>query len=442
MIEITSVGGYNEVGKNCTAVKIGKDVFVLDIGIYLESYIKLTQDEDIVRHDASDLMEIGAIPDISSITDWKDNLRMILPTHAHLDHIGGIPYLAGKLKSPIMCTPFTSEVLRAIISDKEVKVGNKISSMSSNSIFNFSDDIKIEFVHMTHSTPHTVMIAFHTKQGIIVYANDFKFDLFPTLGKKPNFKRLEELGKKGVYAMIADSTYAGDARRMPSEAVAKQKLMEVMLGTDSKNKTLIATTFSSHIARLASMVEFGKKLNRKIVFLGRSLAKYTAAAEKAGIINFKKDVEIVKYSSQIKKRLRQIYPEKHKYLLVVTGHQGEPGATLSKIANGEFKFALGQEDHIIFSCKTIPTPTNIDNRARLEATLKGLHARIFKDVHESGHAAREDLRDLISILKPKHIIPAHGNDSMRGALAELAVEMGYQKGNNVHLMRDGQRIRI
>ena len=178
------------------------------------------------------------------------------------------------------------------------------------------------------------------------------------------------------------------------------------------------------------------------MFLGRSLAKYTAAAEKAGIINFKKDVEIVKYSSQIKKRLRQIYPEKHKYLLVVTGHQGEPGATLSKIANGEFKFALGQEDHIIFSCKTIPTPTNIDNRARLEATLKGLHARIFKDVHESGHAAREDLRDLISILKPKHIIPAHGNDSMRDALAELAVEMGYQKGNNVHLMRDGQRIRI
>ena len=442
MIEITSVGGYNEVGKNCTAIKIGNDAFVLDIGIYLESYIKLTQDDDIVRHEASDLIQIGAIPDISSISDWKDNLRMILPTHAHLDHIGGIPYLAAKLKAPIMCTPFTSEVLRAIISDKKIRLGNKISSMSSNSIYNFSDDIKIEFVHITHSTPHTVMIAFHTKQGIIIYANDFKFDLFPTLGKKPNFKRLEELGRKGVYALIVDSTYAGDARRMPSEAVAKQMLMEVMLGTDSKNKTLIATTFSSHIARLSSMVEFGKKLNRKVVFLGRSLAKYSYAAEKSGIINFSKDVEMVKYSSQIKKRLRQIYPDRHKYLLVVTGHQGEPGSTLSKIANGEFKFSLGQEDHIIFSCKTIPTPTNIENRARLEAKLKGLHTRIFTNVHESGHAAREDLRDLINILKPKHIIPAHGNDSMKGALAELAVEMGYKNGNNVHMMRDGQRIKI
>lgn len=442
MIEITSVGGYNEVGKNCTAVKIGKDAFVLDIGIYLESYIKLTHDDDIVRHDASDLIQIGAIPDISSISDWKDNLRMILPTHAHLDHIGGIPYLAGKLKAPIMCTPFTSEVLRAIISDKKVKLGNKISSMSSNSIFDFSDDIKIEFVHITHSTPHTVIIALHTKHGIIIYANDFKFDLFPTLGKKPNFKRLEELGKKGVYALIVDSTYAGDARRMPSEAVAKQMLMEVMLGTDSRNKTLIATTFSSHIARLSSMIEFGKKLNRKVVFLGRSLAKYTYAAEKSGIINFSKDVEIVKYSSQIKKRLRQLYPDRHKYLLVVTGHQGEPGSTLSKMANGEFKFRLEPEDHVIFSCKTIPTPTNIENMARLEAMLKGSHVRIFKDVHISGHAAREDLRDLINILKPTHIIPAHGNDSMKGALAELAVEMGYKKGNNVHLMRDGQRIKI
>src|SRR3989344_1830304 len=440
MIEICSVGGYNEVGKNCTAVKIDNNSFILDMGIYLESYIKLTKDEDAVSVNPSDLIDAGAIPDLSVVEDWKDSMKMIMPTHAHLDHIGGIPYLANKIKAPIMCTPFTAEVLKAITQDKEIRLNNRINSMSSNSIFSLSNDIKIEFVHVTHSTPHTVMIAIHTKYGVILYANDFKFDLFPTLGKKPNFKRLEELGKKGVYALIVDSTYAGDPRRMPSEAVAKQMLMEVMLGTDSKNKTLIATTFSSHIATLNSMVEFGKKLNRKVVFLGRSLAKYSYAAEKSGIINFKKDVEIVKYSSQIKKRLRQLYPDRHKYLLVMTRHQGQPGSTPSQIANGEFKFSLGQEDHIIFSCKTIPTPTNIENRARLEAKLKGLHTRIFTNVHESGHAAREDLRDLINILKPKHIIPAHGNDSMKGALAELAVEMGYKKGNNVHLMRDGQRI--
>ncbi|MBI2661523.1 ribonuclease J, partial [Candidatus Woesearchaeota archaeon] len=131
-----------------------------------------------------------------------------------------------------------------------------------------------------------------------------------------------------------------------------------------------------------------------------------------------------------------------KYVLVVTGHQGEPESTLSKIADGEFKFRFDPGDHVIFSCKTIPTPTNIENRQALEAKLKKLHLRIFKDVHESGHAAREDLRDLINIVKPKHIIPAHGNGIMKGALAELAVEMGYKLGNNVHLMKDGDRLRI
>src|SRR3990167_7198883 len=135
---------------------------------------------------------------------------------------------------------------------------------------------------MTHSTPHTVMIALHTKEGIVLYANDFKFDLFPTLGKKPNFRRLEELGKQKVLALICDSTYAADARKMPSEAIAREMLKEVMLGIDSKNKHVVVTTFSSHIARLNSIVEFGQRLNRKVVFMGRSMGKYVGAAERAG----------------------------------------------------------------------------------------------------------------------------------------------------------------
>ena len=110
--------------------------------------------------------------------------------------------------------------------------------------------------------------------------------------------------------------------------------------------------------------------------------------------------------------------------------------------NGELKFNFMPEDHIIFSCKTIPTPTNIENRKKLESDLKGFNVRIFKDIHQSGHAAREDLKDLINLVKPKHIIPAHGEPQMLSALADLAVEMGYKKGNNVHLMRNGERIKF
>src|SRR3989338_4824467 len=442
MVEICTIGGYNEVGKNSTAVKIDNDVYILDLGIHLENYVKHTQDEDIVDISPNELMRVGAVPDVSAINDWKSSVKMIMPTHAHLDHLGAIPYIANNFKAPIMCTPFTSEVLKGILTEDKIKLNGKIKSMSANSSFQASSNVKIEFVHMTHSTPHTVMIALHTKEGIILYANDFKFDLFPTLGKKPNFKRLEELGKQKVLALICDSTYAADARKMPSESIAKQMLKEVMLGIDSKNKHVIVTTFSSHIARLNSIVEFGQKMNRKIVFMGRSMAKYVRAAEATGIAKFTDKVEVVKYSGQIKKKLKKIAKERGKYLMVVTGHQGEPNSVLSKMMSGELKFKFMPEDHIIFSCRTIPTPTNIENRRRLEEELKKYHVRIFKDIHQSGHAAREDMRDLINLVKPEHIIPAHGDIVMKSALADLAAEMGYSKGSNVHVMKDGERIRV
>ena len=442
MVEICTVGGYNEVGKNSTAVKIDGEAYILDLGIHLENYVKFTQDEDIVAAEPNELISNGAVPDISAIEGWRQNLKMILPTHAHLDHIGAIPYLANSLKVPIMCTPFTSEVLNGIVSDDKIRLNSKIRSMSSNSFFQASNNVKIEFVHVTHSTPHTAMIAMHTKEGIILYANDFKFDLFPTLGKKPNFKRLEEIGKQNVLALICDSTYAADARKMPSESVAKQMLREVMLGIESKDKHVIVTTFSSHIARLNSIVEFCQKMGRKILFMGRSMAKYVKSAENTGIANFSNKVEILKYSNQIKRKLNKISKERGKYLLVVTGHQGEPKSTLAKMISNDLKFKFEPEDHVIFSCKTIPTPTNIENRKRLESDLRRFNVRIFKDIHQSGHAAREDLRDLINLVKPKHIIPAHGDIGMRSALAELSVEMGYSNGQNVHLMKNGEMLRL
>ncbi len=444
MIEICSIGGYDEVGGNSTAVKVDDEVYIFDLGIYLENYIPFTQDEDTVTASSDELMNAGAIPKVSVINHWKDKVKMILSTHAHLDHIGAIPFLLHKYNAPVMCTPFTAEVLKAMMEDAEVRTKNPIKSMQSNSSAKVSDKVTVEFIHVTHSTPHTVVIALHTPDGIILYANDFKFDLSPTLGKKPNFKRLQEIGALGVKVLIVDSTYAPDPRKMPSEAIAKQKLRDVLIDTPAPKNAIIVTTFSSHIARLNSIVEFGGALNRKIIFLGRSLAKYVEAAERSGIIEFSKYVEIVKYSSQIKKRLARIEKEgkPSKYLLVVTGHQGEPRSTLSKIINGDTKFHIRPGDHVVFSSRVIPTPTNIKNSEKMDATLKSYHARIFRDVHESGHAAREDLRDFIMLVKPKHIIPAHGVAHMKEALAELAAEMGYQKGKNVHLMKNGEFVRV
>ena len=442
MIEIYAVGGYNEVGKNCTAINVDGEVLIIDLGIHLENYIRLTEDEDLVKINADKLMDVGAVPNISVLDNVKRNVKAIVIGHAHLDHVGAVPYVANKFNAPVICSPYTAEVLKNILKDDKIRINNDIKTLNLNSFYKISENIKIEFIHITHSVPQAALIAIHTDYGIILYANDFKFDLYPVLGKKPNFKRLEELGKEGIIASVVESTYASDARKMPSESVAREMLKDVLLGTDNKDNLIIVTTFSSHIARLKSIIEFGQKLNRKIIFLGRSLAKYVKAAENIGIVDFSKDVEIVKYSRQIERMLKKVDKDREKYLLIVTGHQGEPKSVLYKIAKGEFEFDLYPEDSVVFSCRTIPTPTNIENRDALENELKQTGVRIFKDIHQSGHAAREDLRDFINLVKPKNIIPAHGTKEMRDALAELCTEMRYKTGKNIFLIKDGQKIEL
>lgn len=442
MIEIYAVGGYNEVGKNCTAINIDGEVIIIDLGIHLENYIKLTEDEDLIKINAEKLMKVGAVPDISVLDQIKDKVKAIVISHAHLDHVGAVPYIANKFDAPVVCGPYTAEIVKSILKEDRIKLKNEIKTVNINSDYKVSDNIKIEFIHITHSIPQSALVAIHTKYGVIVYANDFKLDLHPTLGNKPNFKRMDEISKENVLALIVESTYASDQRKMPSEQVAKEMLRDVLIGTGNKDNLIVITTFSSHIARLKAIIEFGKKLNRKILFLGRSLAKYVKAAEKIGIVDFSKDIELVKYSRQIERRLKKVDKDRKKYMLVVTGHQGEQKSVLYKIAKKEFKFNLYPEDNVVFSCRTIPTPTNIANRDALENELKQTGVRIFKDIHQSGHAAREDLRDFIHIIKPKNIIPSHGNKDMREALAGLAVEMGYKTGENVIMMRDGSKVSL
>ncbi len=412
------------------------------MGIHLENYINYTEDEDILNLSCDELIQAGAIPDISVINDWSKKVKAIIPTHAHLDHLGAIPFLAKTYNAPIFGTPYTMAVLKTILKDEKLKLDNEIKTLTTNAVFTLNSNLTFEFINMTHSTPETVMVAIHTKKGVILYANDFKSDMNPVLGKKPNFKQLMALRKEGVLALIVDSTYAKDSRKMPSESVARELLKDVLLGTDARNQMIAITTFSSHLARIKSIVEFGRTLNRKILFLGRSLSKYIYAGESIGIVNFSKFGRIVRYSKQIKKELNKITPKNRGgYLLILTGHQGEPKASLTKIINDQFDFRFEKGDHVIFSCKVIPTKTNILNREKIEAKLRSKGVRVFRDIHVSGHAAKEDLRDLISLIRPKKIIPAHGDNSMKNALADLAKEEGYND-EGIILMDDGKRVII
>ena len=361
-VEIKAIGGYAEVGKNMTAVKIDDEVIIIDMCIHLTNYIKITEEEgeSFIKLKANDLIKARAIPNTDMIKDWRDKVKAIVPTHAHLDHLGAIPFLASRFRNAsVVCTPFSAAVLRAILKDEKIKIPNQIKAINPNSKIKISDKITIEMINVTHSTPQSSIVAIHTPYGAIVYAADFKLDNSPTLGSKPNYAALEKLGKTGVLVAIINALYAPYDGKCPSENVAKEMLRGVMLDVDSRGKAIIATTFSSHIARLKSIVTFGKKLNRKIVFLGRSLSKYINAASEANIAHLEKEGEVCRFARQIDRKLKAIQKDgPEKYLLVVTGHQGEPKATLSKMSTGVYPFAFEDEDEVIFSCNVIPTPIN------------------------------------------------------------------------------------
>ncbi len=441
-IELCCVGGYDEVGKNMTAIRVGDEVIILDMGFFLPKLINY-EEEGGHRADltAKELIKAGAIPDDTVMEGWKDKVKAIAFSHCHLDHVGAALYLSNKYNAPILGTAFTLEVLRTMARDEGIELKNELKVLNPNAMYRVTKNIKVEFINMTHSTLGTVMVAVHTPRGIILYANDFKFDNHPVVGKKPNYDKLKSMRGK-IIALIVDSLYAHGEWKTPSEKVAREMLKDVMLGTDNKGHAIIVTCFASHIARLKSILDFSRALNRKVVFLGRSLAKYSLAAERAGLVDYSKKAEIISYSRQMEKKLRKIEKNRHKYVVVCTGNQGEPRSVLVKMASGQLPFKFLPEDHIIFSCKTIPVEPNKTNREVLEKKLKQKRVRIFINIHQSGHPGREDLRDLVDLVNPDNIFPVHGTKREDMAMADLAVEMGYKKGKNVHLMSDGDFIKL
>lgn len=444
-MKVFTIGGYSEVGKNMTAVEIGEDVIMFDCGLHLPPIVELEEREDIMHENK--LRSIGALPEDITLDKigLREKVRAILLSHAHLDHIGAVQYIADRYNADVVGTPFTIAVLNKLLEDEDKKLYNPLISVQPNSSYTIrgkSQNYKVDFINVTHSTLQCSLIALHTREGIVLYANDFKFDDSPQLGQKPNYEKLREIAKEGVKVLIVESLYASEERKTPSEKIARGLLEDVMLTTDNKNAAIIITTFSSHIARLKSIVDFGQKLNRKIIFAGRSLSKYVSAAKEIKLCPFEKKISLLSYRRQVESELRKAGKNRARYLIVCTGHQGEPGSILDRLSRNELPFNLSPKDHVIFSSKTIPTEINIANKSQIEKRLKQKGVRIFNEVHVSGHAGREDLRDFINMIHPQHIIPAHGDLTKLSALSELATELGYRLGKNCHISQDLNVIKL
>lgn len=442
MVKVHAVGGYSEVGRNMSCVEFEKDAFILDCGLYLTPIIEMDDSQNLYHERG--MRSIGAIPDDHYLekVDVKKKIKAILLSHAHLDHLGALPYLAHRYANvPIIGTPYSIEVLKAICKDSDIRLPNRLQVIQPDSSIKIGDH-EIEFVGMPHSTIQTSLIAIHSPEGAVVYVNDPKLDETPILNPATNRKKMMELGEKGVLTLLVDGLYSDFKRKTPSEKIARELLEDVLTKENSENVGIIVTTFASHIPRLKSIIEFSKKIGRKPLLLGRSMYRYVTAAERIGLAPFVKDAEILTYKNQIKRRLTQIENERDKWVIVCTGNQGELNSVLVRLDKGVFPFKIRSGDHVIFSSKTIPIPVTIANRERLEKSLHNKGARIFTDVHTSGHMSREDIRDLINMLKPKHLIPVQGDLKVLAPVAELGKEMGYEIGKNVHLMQDAETLEL
>jgi ribonuclease J len=413
------------------------------MGVRLDR-IQIHEETEMEKMHSLDLIQMGAIPDDKVMNNVDGNVVGIVCSHGHLDHIGAIPKLAHRYKAPVYGTPFTAELIRQEIeSERKFEVANKLHAVKCGEITELSKNVSIELIRVQHSIIDCAFVAIHTPSGIILYACDFKIDRTPVIGEIPDFKRLKQIGKQGVLAMITESTNVSRSGKTPSENVARDLVWDALLGTEETESGVIVTTFSSHIARIKSILDAAEKMNRVPVLLGSSMERYFGTALKMGYVTKPDNLRIFGYRKSINKEFKRIMDDgKKKYLPIVTGHQGEPGAILGRIASGEVDYKLETGDKIIFSANVIPNQLNQANRYALDTKLKMKGARIYDNIHVSGHAYKEDHWELLRMVKPEHVIPAHGTLEMHAAYAEMAEDTGYEFGETVHILRNGQELSL
>lgn len=421
-MKVYTIGGYEKVGGNMTAIEVDEKIVIFDMGADIERVVE--QGVKLEEMKTVEAIESKVVPNDQEIKKRRNDVEAIVIGHGHQDHCRGVPKLAGAYDCPIIATPYTGDLIERFIEDDREYVNNNIVRMDTNEKFQISDDFELELVDMTHSIPQTALSVLRTNEGTVVYSLDFKLDDNPTLGSPVNYEKLEELGREDVKVYIVDCTRADEPGKTKSELETKKDLKRIISEENEKREGIIVTTFSSNIARLNNIIESNNG-RRDIVLLGRSLKEYTKDAEKRSLIDLS-EIEIASYKEEVEDILEEVSRDKSDYLLLATGNQGEPNAMLSRITDGEYPYSIESNDLVIFSSVTIPTPVNELNRRYLERKLKQKGAKLEMDVHSHGHAMKEDHRKMMRLLNPEVVIPAHGGREKLSSCAELAREEGIE----------------
>ena len=415
-VKIIPLGGLEQIGMNITAIEYEDSIIVIDCGLAFP-------EDDMLGIDL-------VIPDVTYLKENADKVRGLVVTHGHEDHIGAIPYIEKELNMPIYATKLTMGLIENKLKEHNLMNNTRRKVVKYGQNINLGA-FRVEFIRTNHSIADSAALAIYTPAGLLVHTGDFKIDYTPVFGGTIDLQRFAELGKKGVLALMADSTNAEKEGFTQSEKTVGRTFDNLF--NDNKDHRIIIATFASNVDRVQQIINSAYKYDRKVIIEGRSMVNIITTASELGYINIPDNTLID--ISQIKN-----YPDE-KVVLITTGSQGENMAALSRIAASiHNKVAIKPGDVVIFSSHPIPGNEKAVFKVINELEAKGAHV-IFEDTHVSGHACREELKLIYALTKPKYAIPVHGEYRHLKRHAELAVEMGIPK-ENVKIMTTGDVLEI
>jgi ribonuclease J len=418
-LRVIPLGGLGEIGKNMMALEYGNDIVVIDAGLMFPSEEML----------GVDLL----IPDIGYLLERQQNLRGIVITHGHEDHIGALPYILPRLTAPIYATKFTQELILVELKQRGGKTNAKLNLVGPGdgiTLGNFA----IEFFSVCHSIPDSVGLIIHTPQGIVVHSGDFKIDHSPVVGESTNFSQLASLGTKGVLLLLSDSTYVELPGYTPSEMVVRDTLDRIV--SEAKGRVII-TTFASLISRIQQVLDVAVKHGRRVFIIGRSMKEIVSMALKTGYLTAPPG--ILCRLDELK-----ILPA-NRVIVLSTGSQGEPTSALVRMANRDpsSRVQIVPGDTVVISATPIPGNEMLVSRTTDSLFRQG--ANVIYDrlaqVHVHGHGSREELKLLLSLVKPKFFVPIHGEYRHLSLHASLAQSMGISK-DNIFVLENGDVLEL
>ena len=410
-LKVIPIGGLGLIGMNITAFEYNDSIIIVDCGMAFPE---------------NDMLGIDVvIPDVTYLKDNIDKVKGMVFTHGHEDHIGALPYIHRELNVPLYATKLTMGLIERKLTEHNLMRGTKRKVVRPGQSINLGE-FRIEFIKTNHSIQDAVALAIYSPAGIVVHTGDFKVDYTPVFGDAIDLQRFAEIGKKGVLALMCDSTNAERPGFTASERTVGHTIDNLF--AENKDHRIIIATFASNVDRVQQIINTAYKYGRKVVVEGRSMVNVIATASELGYLN-------IPDNTLIELEQMKNYPD-NQMVLITTGSQGESMAALSRMAaNVHKKVVIKPGDTVIFSSNPIPGNEKAVSKVINELYMKGANV-IFQDVHVSGHACQEEIKLIYTLVHPKYAIPVHGEYRHLKAQANLAEGLGIEK-DHIFILKTG-----